>query len=212
MSRQDASFVSLSDSRRDAQLVMKLAANGDTNAISGSISIAGAGLTSVAEHGIVRLVGIPSGSWSVGVRALGYEPRQLVAVATAEARPEPMVVLLKKNAQILEAMTVTEHGTSTDSKVLAAVAERQRLGFGSAIYAANLKTALDAGDAIRQAKGVHCQRPDPCGRAPVCQGNGNEDMQQCAVQYVVAERRGETGGGIPRWQQNARRAGGPLTT
>jgi hypothetical protein len=77
--------------------------------------------------GAFRLVGVPAGTQTLVVRALGYGP-QPVTVGLRTAAPEPVDITLRRVTRLAR-VTVRDRARG-NAALLAAVAQRRRLGLG----------------------------------------------------------------------------------
>lgn len=82
------------------------------------------------RDGAFAIADLAAGSWSVDVRAIGYEERTQV-VEVADRATKSIVVRMDKKAQTLETVNVVGKA-GRDVRVLGDIEERQRIGGGTA--------------------------------------------------------------------------------
>jgi hypothetical protein len=130
-----------------------------------------AGLEATTEgDGRFRLAGVPAGTQTLVVRALGYAP-QPVTVGLRVRDPEPVEVTLRRVVR-LAPVSVRAAGTRGNAALMAGIARRRRVGMGSLLdssviaRSARLETAFQQVPftVLRPAEpGTwRLQRPDGC--------------------------------------------------
>ncbi|MEO8623734.1 MAG: hypothetical protein ABI625_21825, partial [bacterium] len=126
----------------------------DSSALrTGVISVDALALDTPIRDGAFSLGGIPAGTWFIELKAIGYQPRTMLANAT-NGSFAPLRIVLEKEAQTLEAVNVI--GTaSRDTRVLNAILERSHSATGTLFLPGNswLETATSPADVLRAAPG-----------------------------------------------------------
>jgi hypothetical protein len=114
--------------------------------------------------------GLPLGTWSLEVKAVGLEPR-LALIDLVEIGSSTVTITLTDHVQAMEPVTVIGR-PSRETKILEDVLFRKRFGAGTIFLPGNswLKDAGEIGDVLRAARGFHSQRGQSFGRA--CTTNG----------------------------------------
>jgi hypothetical protein len=116
------------------------------------VSVPGTGLSTHTSHdGAFLLAGLPSGTQTVDVRALGFEPKR-ATVNLMRDRPASVDIVLDRPVRTLGVMTVYgKPGTG-----IAAFERRLRGGFGRILTASDIekRNALRVTDLFRTMAGV----------------------------------------------------------
>jgi carboxypeptidase family protein/TonB-dependent receptor-like protein len=127
------------------------------------VSVPGTGLQEhTGETGTFTLSGLPAGTQTLDVRALGFEPKRMVVDLTP-ARLTTVDVGLEHRVQTLDVVTV--YGTSTRS--LAEFERRRRAGWGHILTPAQIadRHALNVSDLFRTIPGVRVSPTRGFGKA-----------------------------------------------
>ena len=112
------------------------------------------------RNGDFSFAGLPSGSWVVEARAIGYEPHAAL-IDVSESRVASLTLMLSERAQVLDAVTVLGK-PGGDTKILAGIASRRASSVGSVFLRGNewLESALDPADVVRGAMGFRYISPE----------------------------------------------------
>ena len=116
------------------------------------VIVPGTGLdTRTQETGTFSLGGLPSGTQTVEVRAIGYEPKRIAVDLTRE-RLTTLDVTLDHPVQTLDAVTIYGKGNTT----MAEFAKRLKAGWGHFLTPADIakRNAFQATDLFRTMAGV----------------------------------------------------------
>jgi hypothetical protein len=158
--RQDVALVGTGTSRGNSTIALRVLDTSGTEVVSGDATISALGRSEKIEHGHVTFAAVPEGSWILSFHALGYEPRNVLLEADADAaRTPPVPVSLRRVAQVLDPVNVVAKGSSMDQRTLADIDERMRLGAGTLIRDDALRNVTEASDAIRLARGFVVKGP-----------------------------------------------------
>lgn len=130
---------------------------------SGQVSVAALELDAPVLNGAFSLGGLPTGTWSVEARVIGYEP-QLAFVDVVEGAPATLQMTVGPKVQVLDAINIVGK-PSHDLKVLNEVAARRRTAAGSVFLPGNvwLESADTPVDVLRAARGFILGGPRGCG-------------------------------------------------
>jgi hypothetical protein len=123
--------------------------------------------TRTQETGSFALAGLPSGTQTVEVRAIGFEPKR-VAVDLSRDQPATLDVTLDHPVQTLDAVRVYGTGNSA----MAAFQRRLRAGWGHILTPADIarRNAFQASDLFRTIPGVHVAPTRGFGNAVLIRG------------------------------------------
>src|SRR5262249_11338290 len=89
------------------------------------------------DSGMITIGDLPIGTWSVEVRAIGYEPASTLADADTAAR-EPSVVRMQQLGTMLAAVSIVANATVADNKVLDEITRRMKGAGGTLILPSDL--------------------------------------------------------------------------
>jgi hypothetical protein len=114
----------------------------------------------VIENGKASLTDVPVGSWSVLVRAFGFQP--LVIVADAAPNETSVVVRMERLAIMLDTMNITSNIPRGDRETLTAIEQRMLVAAGTLIRSDNpyLLSATEPSQAIVAARGFTYKGPN----------------------------------------------------
>lgn len=132
------------------------------------VSVPGTGVEDrTGEHGDFALGGLPAGTQTLDVRALGFEPKRVIVDLTP-ARLTTVTVSLDRHVQTLDAVTV--YGTRNRS--LAEFERRLRAGWGHILTPAQVaqRNALNVSDLFRTMPGVRVSPTSGFGYAVLLRG------------------------------------------
>ena len=132
------------------------------------VSVPGTGLEGrTGDSGTFSLAGLPSGTQTVEVRAIGFEPKR-VAVDLSKDRPKTLDVVLDRRVQTLDAVTVYGRGNAA----MAAFQHRLKNGFGHILTPADIakRNAIQTTDLLRTMPGVHVAPTRGFGNAILLRG------------------------------------------
>jgi hypothetical protein len=123
---------------------------------TGQAGIEALGRSAPIVNGVATLTDIPAGSWTVYIRAIGFQPESLSVSAPVTGRLR--TVNMHRNPQPLATVSVVSH---RDSTVLHDIQARMRVASGTLITADNLsvRNSVYASDAIRIARGFNWKSP-----------------------------------------------------
>jgi hypothetical protein len=145
---------------RGTAIIRGLVVARDSTALpSGDASIAALGIAGPVRNGTFSLTGVPAGTWTVEVKAIGYEPQTMFADAADPARA-PTTFMLERRAQTLEAMSVV--GTpGRDLRILDDMVTRNKVAMGTMFMPGNswLVAAETPADVLRAARGFVQRSP-----------------------------------------------------
>src|SRR3954462_10925070 len=111
--------------RGSALIILKLTDSTQERSVAGTASIAELGYDASLSARVDTLRDLPEGTWSVRLRALGYEPRTVVMVAHSAAAQQVLVtVQMIALVPTLDAVNVIARH---DQKVLDGIDERMRI-------------------------------------------------------------------------------------
>ena len=127
---------------------------------AGVVSLDALALDTPVRNGTFSLGGIPTGTWFIELKAIGYEPRSLLVRAT-NGPPAPLTLVMDKKAQTLEAVSVIGKA-SRDTRILNDMVDRGRSATGTLFLpgSAWLETANVPTDVLRAAVGFRYISPD----------------------------------------------------
>lgn len=121
------------------------------------------------ENGTFTFANLPGGTWTLDVRAIGYEPVR-TTVAVADAASTTTKVVMTKRVQTLEVVNVVGK-VGRDVKILEGIQQRMLTSHGTYFGPGNeyLAYALFPGDVVRAATGFSYKGPTKIlARAPAC--------------------------------------------
>jgi hypothetical protein len=120
---------------------------------TGKATIASLGRRVNIDSGKISFSGLPSGTWVVDVRAIGYE-RAVVLLDTDEPGP-PKTIRMDRAVTMLDPVSVVEKSMGQDRKTLNDIALRMRTAGGSLILASDLalRNATRPSDPLPSARG-----------------------------------------------------------
>ncbi|CAN5914423.1 hypothetical protein BH11GEM1_BH11GEM1_00010 [soil metagenome] len=120
---------------------------------SGVVSLDALAIDTPVRNGTFSLGSIPAGTWFIEVKAIGYEPRSLLVQATS-GPPAPVLLVLDKKAQTLEAVSVIGKA-SPNTRTLNDIVERSRTATGTVFLPGSswLESANVPADVLRAAVG-----------------------------------------------------------
>jgi len=116
------------------------------------VTVPGTGLDGrTGDSGTFSLAGLPSGTQTVEVRAIGFEPKR-IAVDLSKERLTTLDVVLDKPVQTLDAVKIYGRGNAA----MAEFQRRLRNGFGHILTPADIakRNALETTDLLRTVPGV----------------------------------------------------------
>ena len=116
------------------------------------VTVPGTGLDGrTGDSGNFSLAGLPSGTQTVEVRAIGFEPKR-IAVDLSREHPTTLDVVLDKPVQTLDAVKVYGRGNAA----MAEFQRRLRNGFGHILTPADIakRNAIETTDLLRTMPGV----------------------------------------------------------
>lgn len=127
---------------------------------NGRATIAALSVDVPVTGGAFSIVGIPTGTWAVEIRAIGFEP-QTALVHVADRSSAPLTVAVAKRAQTLETVNVVGNA-SRDVRVLEDIAQRSRSSGGTMLMPGNswILGADTPTDALRGARGFMQKGPN----------------------------------------------------
>ena len=132
------------------------------------VSVPGTGLDGrTQDSGTFSLSGLPSGTQTVEVRAIGFEPKR-VAVDLTKERLTTLDVVLDKPVQQLDAVKIYGRGNTS----MADFMRRLKNGFGHILTPADIakKNAFQVTDLLRTMPGVHVAPTRGFGNAILLRG------------------------------------------
>lgn len=155
--------------RGSAAIVLRVTDSAETHALAGTATIPDLHRDFAFDARVDTLRDLPEGSWTVRIRALGYEPRSVMMDARSlVSGSAPVTVRMIPLPQTLAAVHVVAR---RDQRVLEEIDERMRVAAGTLIKAGDpfLATASYASDAIRAGRGFFWKGPTriETGRAAV---------------------------------------------
>jgi hypothetical protein len=120
---------------------------------TGRATISALGRRATVDSGRIAIGGIPSGTWVVEVRAIGYE--RAVVLLETDPSDGPPTVRMDRAIHVLDPVSVVDKSTGADRKVLNEIALRMRVASGTLILASDLalRNATQAGEAVHSARG-----------------------------------------------------------
>jgi hypothetical protein len=120
---------------------------------SGSVVIRALGRDARIVDGRFSIDGIPTGSWAIEARSLGYTPGGVIIDVGADTVASATIVLVER-VHVLAGVTVTGM-SSEDVRTLNYVLARKRVGFGTFVLPGDrrLVQALDLADVVKMAPG-----------------------------------------------------------
>ena len=160
VARQDFHLTDTSTSAGAGTLTGRVVHSGGKLVEYGRASIAALALEAPIVNGVFTLTGLPSGSWTVDVVAIGYEP-QSALVEVAESARNGVTLTLGKRAQLLGAVNVVGR-KSANARLLDDIALRSRNGGGTFFLPGNtwLASAMFPSDVARAAHGFALKGPN----------------------------------------------------
>ena len=141
---------------------------------TGRAMIVALGRRASIDTGMATFGDLPIGTWSVEVRAIGYEPVSVLADADSTPR-EASVVRMEPLGTMLAPVSIVANATVADNKVLEAITQRQKAGGGTMILPSDLslRNAIYAADGLRFARGFRTYGNTIQGR-PFSEGIGQK--------------------------------------
>jgi hypothetical protein len=142
------------------------------------VVVLGAGAQAeTSEAGTFRLDSLPTGSWTVEARALGFVPQQTMA---ALSRARPATVTLRMATPVNTLSSVVVYGERTRRvRLIDEIFERRRSGFARVLLAEEIarRSPIVVSDALRMTPGVRLVSTNGLGNAIRVRG--------CAPQVVL---------------------------
>jgi hypothetical protein len=127
----------------------------DGRPINARVEVWGTGVQgSASENGTFALSGLPGGTQSLEVRAIGYEPKR-IAVDLSAKRPAAVDVVLDKQVVALNSVVVRDKGSRAE-RDFTGFLERKKRGFGRFFTAEDIeqKNPLVMTDLMRLTPGM----------------------------------------------------------
>jgi hypothetical protein len=137
---------------------------------TGRAMIVSLGKRAPIDSGKAAFAGLPSGTWVVDVRAIGYEPSTVFLDAEDET-PAATTVRMDRMPFSLAPVSIVENANVAERKILDAISQRMLANGGSLILPDNLslRNAIYASDGLRFARGFRVNGAEVQGR-PYSQG------------------------------------------
>jgi hypothetical protein len=162
---QDFRLPSLADSARGSSMI-RLRVVDDSGAVmmNGRAMIVSIGRRVSIDSGMATLGGLPSGTWAVDVRAIGFQPA--IVMLDAESAPPTTTIRMDRLPQLLEPVSIVERARAAERAILDGIDQRMRAGGGTLITADNpsLRNATWASDGLRFARGFRTRGSEVQGR------------------------------------------------
>lgn len=151
--RQDFVLPAASDMQGTAAITGRVMQQDSSALQSGVVSLDALAIDTPVRNGTFALGGIPAGTWSIEVKAIGFEPRTLLVQAT-RGPAAPVQLVLDKKAQTLETVSVVGKA-SPNTRLLNDIVERSRSATGTVFLPGNswLESANAPVDVLRAAVG-----------------------------------------------------------
>jgi hypothetical protein len=156
---------------------------------TGRATIAALGRHVEIDSGRISFGGLPSGTWVVDLKAIGYE-RVVVLLDTDE--PTPRTIRMDRSITVLDPVSVIEKSMGPDRKTLNDIALRMRTAGGTLIVASDLslRNATRASDPLPSARGFYLKKDGYQARFPNCKSNNAPGRPGIAV-YLDGARMGD---------------------
>jgi hypothetical protein len=167
--RQDFTLVDSNVMRGTAALTGRVLREDRTPLASGRATISALAVDVPIRDGQFSMTGLPSGTWDVEARAVGFEPHS-VLVQLSDHTVDSTLITITTKAQTLETVSIVGQ-PSGDLKVLDAIVARSRVASGTIFLPGNswLKSADTPADVLRAARGFSLKSPTLVEARPVFQ-------------------------------------------
>jgi hypothetical protein len=152
--------------------------------LSGVATIPALGNSASVANGELRFNNLPTGTWSVLVRSIGFQPASVLVNAHVGVGAPMTTIRMPKVVNLLDPVYVLATSSTADRKVLADIQARMRSAGGTLILADNLslRNATMASHGVTSARGFRYKggadieaRPFGSNGAP-CKGAGSKKI------------------------------------
>ena len=157
--RQDFTLVDSAVVRGAATIAGRVLTEDRTPLASGRAIIGALAVEVPIREGKFSMTGLPSGTWDVEARAIGFEPHS-VLVQLSDHAIDSTVITITKKAQTLETVSIVGK-PGRDLKILDAIVARSRVANGTMFMPGNewLKGADVVANVLGAAKGFRVKDP-----------------------------------------------------
>lgn len=169
--RMDFRLTAVGVSRGTATITLRVTGDSGVSLPGGRVSVPKLRREVPVKDGLASITDMPPGSWAISVRSLGYNPQTAIIEAITGETTESSISLSRMD-NVLDTVRVVSKTALRDSAVLKDIRARLLVAAGTLIQQDNLslRSATEASDAIRVARGFIVKSPTRVEARPVTQG------------------------------------------